>query len=672
VLVVNTMLTRKLQKLAPGEIRPEGFIRRVLGLQAAGLTGKITEIWPDLFDDSGWLGGRGESWERGPYYLDGLIPLAYLLEDQGLIRRACKWIDAIIESQQESGFFGPPWNLDWWPRAVVLKALVPYYRTTGDLRIIPFMRKYLQYQIRRIDEQPPHFWAAARALEAVEAMELVYRETGDPQPGQLADKLKNYMFDWFGSYINWPYCRPTDVYLNRTLFNLVKSFLSPLDRLAKNSRKLKPPDPVDKILAFNRNKLIETYTFTHGVNVAMALKYPVTFGLLSEQADDRLQDLPLKAYEQLMACHGLATGLFSADEHLNGPDPAAGTELCVVVELLYSLQELLSVTGDSRYADLIELLAYNALPATFTDDMCCHQYLQQANQVAADKRRRNYYDANSEANIYGLEPNYGCCTANLHQGFPKLLLSSCFKTGDGLAFMVYLPCLISIKTAAGQNFAIRQLSDYPFVDKIVFEIIDAENVDLKLLFRVPSLTRGKLFYNGDPVGESGPGILELQKTFNCGDQIELLLDVPLTKVSNPDGSISIRKGSLLLALKIEAELKILKGSAPFNDRQYLPRSKWNFAPLLDGSQVEVLRVRQNPLPEKPFDADAPPLEVEIRGVEVINWALKQNSAGPYPAEPAVSDPLIMTLVPYGSTNIRIAQFPEIKRQKSRSKVEEKS
>jgi uncharacterized protein len=189
---------------------------------------------------------------------------------------------------------------------------------------------------------------------------------------------------------------------------------------------------------------------------------------------------------------------------------------------------------------------------------------------------------------------------------------------------------------------------------------------------VPSLTSGKLFYNGDPVGESGPGILELQKTFNRGDQIELLLDGPLTKVNNPDGSISIRKGSLLLALKIEAELKILRGREPFNDRQYLPRSAWNLAPLLDGSQVEVLRVRQNPLPEKPFDAVAPPLEIEIRGVEVINWALKQNSAGPYPAEPAISDPLTITLVPYGSTNIRIAQFPVIERHKSPSKAEEKS
>lgn len=664
------MLTRKLQKLAPGEIRPEGFIRRVLELQAAGLTGKITEIWPDLSDDSGWLGGRGESWERGPYYLDGLIPLAYLLEDQALIRRVINWIDAIIASRQESGFFGPPWNLDWWPRAVVLKAFVTYYRATGDPRIIPFMQKYLHFQLAKIDRQPPHFWAAARALEAAEAMELVFHETGDSQMARLAEKLKRYMFDWPGLFKAWPYCKPTGAYLNRTLFNLAKVFLSPLDKMAKKSRKIKEPDSAGKILAFNYNRLVKTYSFTHGVNIAMAIKYPVTFGLLSGQ--DKDFDLPLNAYEQLMACHGTATGLFTADEHLNGNDPTAGIELCTVVEMLYSLGELLSITGDPRYADLLELIAFNALPATFTDDMCCHQYLQQVNQVAADKRRRKYYDANSEANIYGLEPNYGCCTANLHQGFPKLTLSSCMRTEAGLAFMVYLPCLVSVEMPGGKSFIIRQLSDYPFVDQLLFEVVEAEDINLQLLFRVPELTTGKLIYNGEPLGSSGPGLIELQKTFNKGDRIELALTAPLRTVINPDRSISIRKGSLLLALKIDEELKILKGKEPFNYRQFLPRSKWNLAPLLAENQVEVIEIRQNQPQQQPFDPAAPPLEVDIRGVEILNWKQKQNSAGPYPFQPLTSESRIITLVPYGSTNIRIAQFPEIKRQKNSSKVEEKS
>src|SRR5262245_44475596 len=53
-----------------GAIKPEGWLRRQLEIQARGLTGHLDEIWPDVGSNSGWLGGTGESWERGPYYLD--------------------------------------------------------------------------------------------------------------------------------------------------------------------------------------------------------------------------------------------------------------------------------------------------------------------------------------------------------------------------------------------------------------------------------------------------------------------------------------------------------------------------------------------------------------------------------------------------------------------------
>ena len=62
-----------------GAVRPNGWLQRQLQIQAAGLTGHLDEFWPDVGKNSGWLGGTGESWERGPYFVDGLVPLAYLL-----------------------------------------------------------------------------------------------------------------------------------------------------------------------------------------------------------------------------------------------------------------------------------------------------------------------------------------------------------------------------------------------------------------------------------------------------------------------------------------------------------------------------------------------------------------------------------------------------------------
>ena len=67
-----------------GAVRPTGWLRRQLEVQAQGLSGHLDETWPDVGPESGWLGGKGESWERGPYFLDGLLPMAYLLEDRRL------------------------------------------------------------------------------------------------------------------------------------------------------------------------------------------------------------------------------------------------------------------------------------------------------------------------------------------------------------------------------------------------------------------------------------------------------------------------------------------------------------------------------------------------------------------------------------------------------------
>jgi len=57
-----------------GSIKPRGWLKRQLEIQANGLSGHLDEFWPDL-KDSGWIGGTGESWERAPYFLDGLVPL---------------------------------------------------------------------------------------------------------------------------------------------------------------------------------------------------------------------------------------------------------------------------------------------------------------------------------------------------------------------------------------------------------------------------------------------------------------------------------------------------------------------------------------------------------------------------------------------------------------------
>ena len=97
---------RKWQLYTSKEIKPKGWLKRQLEIQAEGLSGNLDKMWPDV-RDSAWIGGDREGWERVPYWLDGFIPLAYLLENEDMIARAKKYIDAIIAQQKADGWICP-------------------------------------------------------------------------------------------------------------------------------------------------------------------------------------------------------------------------------------------------------------------------------------------------------------------------------------------------------------------------------------------------------------------------------------------------------------------------------------------------------------------------------------------------------------------------------------
>jgi hypothetical protein len=404
--------TRQSRPLAPqpfyplpaGTIRPAGWLRRQLEIQATGMGGRIDEIWPDLGPDSGWLGGSGESWERGPYFLDGLLPLAWMLDDAALKAKAQKFIDWTLDNAAPDGMFGPRSNDDWWPRMVMLKVLTQYHELTGDPRVIPVMTRYFHHQRAEMPKRPLRDWGRFRWQDEVASVLWLYNRTGDAALLDLAHMLKDQGFDWQALFAgDYPY----------------------RGKVTKAQIGLDQPDKPGEV----PNGLKEPALSVHGVNNAQALKASPVWAILSGKESDR------QAIHRQLAVldqyHGLPIAMPAADEHLAGRSPSQGVELCAVVEAMYSLEIALAVTGDAALGDRIERIAYNALQATFTDDMWAHQYDQQPNQIRCTHAEGPWTTNGPEANIFGLEPNFGCCTANFHQGWPKLVASLWMATADG-------------------------------------------------------------------------------------------------------------------------------------------------------------------------------------------------------------------------------------------------
>ena len=164
---------------------------------------------------------------------------------------------------------------------------------------------------------------------------------------------------------------------------------------------------------------------------------------------------------------------------------------------MYSLEVVAAIIGDARLGDRLEMLAFNALPATFKKDMTAHQYDQQCNQVVCTAAGEHVYVSNeADSNLYGLEPNFGCCTANMHQGWPKFASHLWMRSADGgLAAIAYAPCVIDT-IVAGQAVRVEVTPDssYPFGDegesRIVIKVQSRAKSRFPLHLRIPAWGEG--------------------------------------------------------------------------------------------------------------------------------------------------------------------------------------
>jgi len=648
----------KLTKLPLGSIVAQGYLAKELSIMKKGLTGVLPNIWDDVSSRSAWLGGDGESWERGPYYLTGLISLAWTLKDDDLKKEGKKWVESILASQREDGFFGPIRTKDWWSRTVVVNAFCSYHEATKDERILQFLRKYFAYQTKELDNYPLYMWASARGEEEFYALNYYYKLTGDLSVFGLAKKIKELSYGREEIFGDFKFKKPVGRYVCRPIINIGRWLGAKKDREQKYGNTPIKELSAEKIVF--RNKALKNLMLTHGVNVAMALKYPVYSGIF---AKNQGAEEAKRAYFDLMKYHGTCLGIFTADEQLNGTGSTQGIELCSVVELAYTTEKLIEMTGESMWGDVLELMIFNALPATITDDFTAHQYVQQPNQISATLAKRRFFDVGREGNIFGLEPNYGCCTANMHQGFPRFVEHLCYKSEKGFAFYTYGSCLIYTEQE-GKRLRFRMDTNYPFEDEIRLTVEDLDTtVPVEFCFRIPFDSDMKAFYNGKPVGENKEGFIRTTQHLMRGDTIVLKITSPLKVVKNPDNSISFRRGNLIFVPELPLGEKKIKGEEPFHDREYTTDAHWKDIPVVEKNTAVVLDViRKKVDRDLPFGRRNAPIKYVCESVVVTNWEEKGGNASKYPKKPIFAkDGSIVTLIPYGFSKLRMAQLPLIPR-----------
>ncbi|MBW7932163.1 MAG: glycoside hydrolase family 127 protein [Gemmatimonadaceae bacterium] len=633
--------------LAPlplGAIQPRGWLLNQLRLQRDGLTGHLDEFWPDVAD-SQWFGGKAEGWERAPYWMDGAIPLAWMLDDAPMKARLTKYVDYILAHQRADGWYhvypedAVAKRYDMWAILLANKVLCQYHDATGDARVLDAVASSLRALAAGLDRTPLYDWGRTRWFEGLISIFYVYERKPEPWLLDLARKLRAQGVDCETQYT-------TD-------------------------EDMKVPTPRRGLWKWTK----------HVVNAGMSPKAAALSWRLDQRVPDRAW--PRQMIEFLDRYHGQVNGMFTGDETLSGKNPTQGTELCSVVEFMYSLETLVSVFGDAPFADRLERVAYNALPATMSPDLWTHQYDQQVNQVQCTINPNHGWSSNgAEANLFGLEPNYGCCTSNMHQGWPKFAAHLWMRTADGgFAAVAYAPCKLTAdagrRTADGGNGNVEITCDtgYPFRETVGITVHVDAPARFPLVLRIPAWADGATVKVGDGAAtRARPGTWHrVEREWRGSTTVTLHFPMKAKVTTRYNNNVAIERGPLVYSLKIAEEWKRVNADKPHRelphaDYEVRPTSPWNYGIVMEKGEAQGLTFEERPIGDKPFSPEGAGMVAQVQARRVPQWGLVRDWAGEISSTDAIwadaskaisKEPIeTVALIPYGCTNIRVTEFPQ--------------
>ncbi|KAF7589543.1 hypothetical protein BBP40_004166 [Aspergillus hancockii] len=659
-----TLVPFKYEEVPLGAIKPRGWVKDQLQLAAQGLAGHMLDFYRYV-KDSSWLGGDeeySELNEAAPYWYNGIVPLAYLLDDKRLKAQANQFLNYVLSHQAEDGWLGPETTKETrglWARCLLLLGLVAHAQAEPERRneIVTAMLRFTRLAHRMIqnnyqgylshegDRFDPLKFGLARAHELSTTLQWLYENVSDDEDRSVIWDTMDLM--WIGAEIG-----------GRDWSKFFVPGVFPTSASVK-------PQP----------------NFQHGVNTAQALRYMAQKYRMNH--DEKLARQTRDAVDMVFRYHGTPSGSITSDEFLGGLSPERGTELCMTVELMFSLSWLHRLFGDNDYADRTEQAAFNALPAGISPDWWTHQYVTQSNQPWVKRLEgRPFYDVSMYGNIFGLEPDYPCCLVNHHQAVPKLVASTFAQIGDkGLVHRFLIPAEIAT-VLNGTSVSITADTKYPFEHTIAYKVTATKSFDFYT--RLPNwaspsshatLPDGQivpLARNTDNLSyfPAPPGTSHLTITLNTDLRI----------VPRPSSSaVSIYWGPLLYALDIpytETSTPSTHWKKNINplpeepnypqlrDRTLVPAEGVEWRIAIDPSQIAIQWAKRDPgptnsLPSPVWGRGAPPMSLKVAATRIA-WPVVEGVAHGVPAEIVVEgDPFVVRFVPFASAPLHMAEVPVV-------------
>ncbi|KAI1385008.1 uncharacterized protein F4822DRAFT_380349 [Hypoxylon trugodes] len=682
-----------------GSVKPLGWFKDQLELEAAGLSGNMFDFYR-FVHDSKYIGGSTEYSgldEASPYWFNGLVPLAFGLGDERIRGQVKYYLDYILDHQQEDGWIG--WETTQatrglWARCLVLLGLIQYAEADPNEteRIVDAMHRYVV---------------------------LAHSMLQNNYTGLLVHGNDTYDVAGFGVGRTHEMHIPLQWLLERYPRNNSQILWETMGLMIEGGklwgadwRNFWTDKAYPKVL-YEDTPFELSWVFIHGVNMAQGLRYPLS--LYINSGDKALRAQTRKAVDLLAAYHRSLAGTILADEYIADLNPSRGAELCIAAEVMFSSAYIYQYLGDNDIADWAEQTAFNAFPVSVSADWWSHQYVQQENQPWSRNLSTDdlWWDVNSYANVFGLEPNYPCCTVNHPQAYPKFLANSFATTEDGGLAHVFLIPGTAAASLQGDSKAkdnavfVSAETTYPFGHTITYNVSTAAPFDLYV--RVPTWADTKRSTisagatssdnSSSTVAPDDRGLQKIRVPAGESSATLRLATAPRV-VGRANNTAAIYYGALLYALAIEHDTVVLP-PVEYRSGKTLPSSttdphgrtrdfvltpkqgsRWNIA--IDPSQKirvvqrrsssnttssfeehdydnEILEVGADELQNPIWELGAPPVELRVAAVE-IDWPVALDTAadpGTFKVK-AKGKPFAARFVPYGSSKLHMSLLPVLK------------
>jgi hypothetical protein len=245
----------------------------------------------------------------------------------------------------------------------------------------------------------------------------------------------------------------------------------------------------------------------------------------------------------------------------------------------------MSVFGNVTVADQWERIAFNALPGAFDPTMWAHNYLSQSNNFQLNVIDRNIYVSDGpESNLLGLAPNFGCCTANFPQAWPKFASSTWMRNGtSGFTCLSFVPTAV---TLPGISITVDSL--YPFAGAVSISAKNHGNDTISLYLRIPGwVVNGTLSVSGANVEWRAIQGHQLQQV-NVVPGTLVLITIDLKMQLQPElnqwvnDAVVFSRGPIVFAVELEQRWTELKHySFKSSDWSVNSSSEWTVAVVLD-------------------------------------------------------------------------------------------